>query len=1268
MKVRNRSTVKTRVLLSSAALAALSMVTGKASAQAFHNIALWDFNQYSPPNPKATPNLNNPLSDPDFSTSLGYSSGKATGIGLDWGPVGSTGNPITQPDYMASGWTLADGSNFSRQVDDMAAQGGSTNPTGQSWRVRGGNNLDLTNTTRTTNGWTNQAPEDTQGVQFSIDTTGETAIKFKFDWFVTGQGIANLREEYSTDNGATFIKANATGLHTNAAGQLVTPTGGGFLNSNVLDLSGVAGADGNTNLIIRLVTEKDPTTLTYRGASNTDYNNQSGNWRFQDVSFFSTNQATVIVPPALTWNPGSNGTGAGNLWNKDAANQNWVSTNVTNASFGTSNAAFFTGSGLTGGTGVVNVDAAGITAATMNVSNTNGTYTFTGGPMTGKLIKTGAGNLVLAASGSNNFSSLEINGGTLHAATDLSLGAAGVLRPQLTINGATLVADNAITYNRFIIAGANGMTLDSGSNNVTFGGLFSAQGPFTKVGLGNLTFGTSSASTAGPGGFFTIQQGNVIFAQTSATAVIVAPNTLGGFSGNLILASKQLLGINGGTVDSTNGSNIQIQVSGGGIGGDSSGGTSLSQVIINEPILLNSLGKPGVFKSSLGMNGTGNSLTINGIISGNSDIQFDGGKALVTLNATAAYVGDNVINNGDIGVIRLGANNALSTGNLTFGTGTNNTAQLGAIDLNGHNQTVKSLRADNLTVPNVFIAPGQKLGGIANTSPNLSILTVSGTSSTIFLGSIGTPEFTNINNGQPANAIQLVLGAANTGSLTLRGPNDFNGGVVINGGTLQIDPNVFISGTNNAGQNSSALPDYTSVTNNASFIVNSAGFNNTNATLTTDITGTGTTTVTGGAAGSYTSSLTTNTMTQGALVNHGNTIINTGGTIGPVSGTGSLSIGNGGSSALVSVASVTQASVTVSDQANLQIVGTPGRSTSTVTALTISGTGQLDVGANTLLVDRTATPFSQILGYVASGRNGNNWNGSGINSSFLATGTNRSKYGLAAIDGGAPLDNNVGILASQIIVRAALIGDAQLSGAVNFADINQIITHGRYGLAANPALTHWSDGDFNGDNKVDFLDINAIISAGNFNAGGAPFVAEAAGVTHAAVASVAGVHTAKLTSANPAVTTTGTAGDGIPDFSYDALTGDVKFFRDGYDVAKNVRSVVLLSAGNKFITGVGYTAAGNDSFDVDQTDQQAVGRFNGKGITANPLDLGNILPLGLTTSQLQSDLSLYFNYDGSGAADPNGVPVGLIVPEPTTLSLLSLGAVGLLARRRRKAK
>ena len=937
MSNRDRKSFRAKALLSSAVASTLGMIAGQAKADVpFHYIALWDFNQYAS---KTVINAVTP--DSASSTFLGASSGIGTGIGLDWGPIGTTGNAngtVANGNYYASGWTLADGSNFSLMTNDIAAQGGSSNPTGLSWRVRGGNNLDKINTTRTTNGWTSMAPEDVQGVQFSIDATGESAIKFQFDWFVTGQGVANMREEYSADGGTTWNKVNATGPHANSAGQLVTPVGGGFLNANVIDLTGLACVDGNNNLLVRLVTEKNAASDNpngggplaiggYLGASGGAYNNQSGNWRFQDVSFLSTNQANIIVPPALTWTPGTGG--PNNAWNTNTANTNWTATSGASVPFisgATNNAVFFIDSGLTNGTGRVVVDAGGVVAPTINVSHTNGTYTIVGGPITGKLIKTGGGNLVLSG-GSNNFSGLEIDGGTLHATTDLALGAAGGFRPQLTISGATLVADNNITYNRFIVAGANGMTLDTGTNSVSFAGLFSAQGSFTKTGAGTLTFATTAGTTAGPNGFFSISQGDVVFKQTGATAVIVAPNTLGGFSGNLIVATKQLLGINGGTVDSTNGSNIQIQVSGGGIGGDSSGGTALSHVVINEPILLNSLNLPGAFKTSLGMNGTGNSLTINGLISGNSNVQFDGGKALVTLNHTAAYTGDNVINNGDIGVIQLGADNALSIGNLTFGTGTNNVSQIGSVDLNGHNQKVASLRADNTTIPNVFVGFGQKLGGVANTSPNLSILTVSGTSSTVFLGSIGTPEFTNINGGNAANNIQLVLDSSNTGSLTLRGPNDFSGGVIINGGTLQIDPNVFISGTNNAGQNSSALPNNTSVVNNANFIVNAAGDNNQNATLTTSISGTGTTTVTGGA-GNYISSLTTQTLVQGALVNHGNTLIQTSGAIGPVSGTGSLSIGTGAGTASVSVGSFSQNTLTINDQAKLtRIIQRPPRAT-----------------------------------------------------------------------------------------------------------------------------------------------------------------------------------------------------------------------------------------------------------------------------------------------------------------------------------------------------
>ena len=79
--------------------------------------------------------------------------------------------------------------------------------------------------------------------------------------------------------------------------------------------------------------------------------------------------------------------------------------------------------------------------------------------------------------------------------------------------------------------------------------------------------------------------------------------------------------------------------------------------------------------------------------------------------------------------------------------------------------------------------------------------------------------------------------------------------------------------------------------------------------------------------------------------------------------------------------------------------------------------------------------------------------------------------------------------------------------------------------------------------------------------------------------------------------------------------------------------------------------------------------FGGNGIAYppaqnTPLDLGNILPTGLDGSFLLSDLSVYFNYDGSGATDPNSVPADLIapvaaVPFPSTIPA-SIGLVGIV--------
>jgi hypothetical protein len=236
-------------------------------------------------------------------------------------------------------------------------------------------------------------------------------------------------------------------------------------------------------------------------------------------------------------------------------------------------------------------------------------------------------------------------------------------------------------------------------------------------------------------------------------------------------------------------------------------------------------------------------------------------------------------------------------------------------------------------------------------------------------------------------------------------------------------------------------------------------------------------------------------------------------------------------------------------------------------------------------------------------------------------------------------------------------GDTRFRGQVDFSDLNQIVSRGHYndGTSTNK----WSDGDFTGDGKVDFGDINAIVSAGVYLAGN--YDGGSPSAVKATPSLTGGGH-----GASPSTTTVGASGDGLPDFRYDASTGDVTFIRDGFDATKKIRTLTLLSAGSKFITGVGLASQNLSGFDIDQANQQSIARFGGNGITTATLDLGDILPTGLTTPQLTSDLTVYFNYDGSGAADPNGVPANILVPEPTALSLLALGLAGCLTRRRRR--
>jgi len=146
------------------------------------------------------------------------------------------------------------------------------------------------------------------------------------------------------------------------------------------------------------------------------------------------------------------------------------------------------------------------------------------------------------------------------------------------------------------------------------------------------------------------------------------------------------------------------------------------------------------------------------------------------------------------------------------------------------------------------------------------------------------------------------------------------------------------------------------------------------------------------------------------------------------------------------------------------------------------------------------------------------------------------------------------------------------------------------------------------------------------------------------------------------VATQGQAGDGRPDVIYDPATGDLKISADGL---AGINSLAFFSDLSKF-NGTTPNFPGTSAQATSNNASSIVRSAFTPTLGANDVfDLGNVYTAGTPFSTALADLELDGNKTGGPAFFYDLVDASA-TPEPASIGLLGLGAVGLLARRRRR--
>ena len=212
----------------------------------------------------------NSIANPGTTATYTYTSVNAAGT---YGNLTSTVDTTIHPYNSTSTVTSQ-----TAQNDLLSTTGGTI--TENTWRVRSAN-------TSANLGFGRAAPNNTQGTQWVTNTTGYSNIKFSFDWFSTNQAIRDMQVQYSIDGtswtnvGTGTLLANPNTFYATTVPNILLNLPADAANESYLGVRLVAAYDSTGNT-------PDYAGATLTGGLTTPYNNNSGNWRLDNLEFLGT--------------------------------------------------------------------------------------------------------------------------------------------------------------------------------------------------------------------------------------------------------------------------------------------------------------------------------------------------------------------------------------------------------------------------------------------------------------------------------------------------------------------------------------------------------------------------------------------------------------------------------------------------------------------------------------------------------------------------------------------------------------------------------------------------------------------------------------------------------------------------------------------------------------------------------------------------------------------------------------------------------------------